>query len=88
MSNFAIALTITYIIFGLVYYSGSIIGMIKLFKSNELDLNNLESLKKSYQGAMGVCWKIAGYLFMPILLVIYVVFITYLLISTMLRRGE
>jgi hypothetical protein len=84
--SFTIALLITYVGFGLVYYAGSIVGLIKLMKDDNVNVSDLKSFRKQYQGAMGVFWKILGYIFMPILFMIYIIFIISLMIATLFRR--
>ena len=85
--SFTIALLITYVGFGLVYYAGSIVGLIRLMKDDDVtNVSDLKSFRKQYQGAMGIFWKILGYIFMPILFVIYIIFIISLMIATLFRR--
>ena len=75
---------LVYIGFGLVYYSGSLIGLIRMVKSEDA-FADLKSLRKDYQGAMGVCWKILGYIFLPIFIVLYTIFIAYMMISVTIK---
>ena len=81
------ALLLTYLGVGIVYYSGTVYCLIRFVVTRSAeDFNNISHFKRSFQGSLGVCWKILGYIFMPIMLCIYVIVIAFMVISSVFRR--
>ena len=81
------ALLLTYFGVGIVYYSGTVYFLIKFMVTRSADdFNNLAHFKRSFQGSLGVCWKILGYIFMPILWCIYMIAIAFMAIGSVFRR--
>ena len=78
---------IVYIITGVIYYIMSITGMVDYFKgSGKEGLEDLPEFKKGFQKSMGICWKILAYIYMPIMLVMWLLLMIWMIISLPFKR--
>ena len=78
---------LVYVGFGLVYYSGTVIGFVKMIKNNETDFSDLKEFRNKFQGSMGICWKILGYMFLPVGMVMFFIMFVYMMIASR-PRGD
>lgn len=84
------AFIITYLVTGIIYYIASTFDVIKFVGSSEKeeDINDLNSFKENFHKAMGMSWKILSYIYFPVTLAGWFLFMLWMILSLPFKRRK